>query len=120
MKKHPYICIASSIALLALGFSVGGCATGTGQSMTTSSTKYPPTDPAAIKVYQTQLPTTPYDEIGRVSVDKYNMIGIASTGDQMEAELRQKAAAIGGDAIVAVTQDFASMSGVVVKFKTTP
>jgi hypothetical protein len=118
MKKLPRFCIATCLALLALGTFLGGCATGTGELTSTSSTKYAPTDPAAIKIYQTQLPTAPYDEIGRVSVDKYNIVGIGSTNEQMMTELRRKAADMGGDAIVSITQDFASMSGVVVKFTT--
>jgi hypothetical protein len=117
MKKHPQFCTALCLALLALGTFLGGCATGMGESTSTSSTKYAPTDQAAIKIFQTQLPTAPYEEIGRVSVDKYNIVGIGATNDQMMTELRRKAAGMGGDAIVSITQDFASMSGVVVKFK---
>jgi hypothetical protein len=64
-----------------------------------------------------EKPNVPYEEIGRVSVDKYNNLSLPRSSDEMNAAMKQQAASIGGNAIIDVTEDFASMSGVVVAFK---
>lgn len=90
-----------------------GCATE--RVMTTTSKQFPPTNSDAVKIYLTANPNTPFEEIGRVSVDKYSMMGTSRSGDEIYKNLREKAASIGGDAIINITEDFASMSGVVIK-----
>lgn len=101
-----------SVLALALLFMMG-CATE--RVMTTTSKQFPPTNPDTVKIYLTDKPTTPYEEIGRVSVDKYSMLGTSRSGDVIYKNLCEKASSIGGDAIIKITEDFASMSGVVVK-----
>jgi hypothetical protein len=93
---------------------MASCAT---ESVMTTGAKYPPTNPAIVKIYQSEKPTVAYEEIGRGSVEKYNNLGITRSGDDINKALREKASAIGGDAIISVSEDFASTSGVVVKFK---
>ena len=102
------------MSLLALAFLMIGCATE--RVMTTTSKQLPPSNPDAVKMFLTDKPTTPFEEIGRVSVDKYSMFATSRSGDEIQKNLREKAASIGGDAIINITEDFASMSGVVIKF----
>ena len=103
-----------TISVLALALLLMmGCATE--RVMTTTSKQFPPTNPDAVKIYLTANPNTPFEEIGRVSVDKYSMMGTSRSGDVIYKNLREKAASIGGDAIINITEDFASMSGVVIK-----
>ena len=63
-----------------------------------------------------QQPREPYKELGRVSVDKYSALGMSRSGDEIHRLMKEKAASIGGDAIINVTEDFASVSGVVIVF----
>lgn len=116
MKKSPYLGIVTSL-LFALAFTLGGCAT---ESVMSTGPKFTPTNPDSVKIYLTTPPTAKYDELGRVSVDKYNNLAIERTGDQVSQLLREKAAAIGGDAVISVTEDFGGISGVVVKFTAAP
>lgn len=102
-----------TVPVLALVLLMLGCATE--RVMTTTSKQLPPTNPDAVKIYLTDKPTTPFEEIGRVSVDKYTMMGTSRSGDEIHKNLRKKAASIGGDAIINITEDFASMHGVVIK-----
>ena len=91
-----------------------GCAT---ERVMTMGTQYPATNPDKIKIYQTEKPTKKYEEIGRVSIDKYNNFAITRSGDEVYKMMREKAASIGGDAIIGITEDFASISGTVIKMK---
>jgi len=85
--------------------------------MTMGGKTYPPTSAADVKIYNTKTPTGDYEEIGRVSVDKYNNVAMSRSGDAINKLLREKAASIGGDAIIGITEDLGSMSGVVIKMK---
>ncbi len=99
-------------ALVAMCLSA--CAT---ERVMTTGKKYPPTAAATVKLYQTEKPSAAYEEIGRVSVDKYTVIGTSRSGEEVYSLLRDKAASIGGDAIIGISEDFASISGVVIKMK---
>ena len=93
---------------------LSGCAT---ERVMTTGASYPPTSPANVQLYQTQAPTKKYEEIGRVSIDKYNNLAISRSGDETYKLLRDKAASIGGDGVMNITEDFACVSGVVIKIK---
>ena len=95
-----------------------GCAT----TRSSASKKYPPTSPDSVRIFWgTEKPTQPFEEIGRVSVDKFNAIAVPRSGDEIQRLMKMEAGKIGGDAIVAIAEDFASMSGVVIKFtRSTP
>ena len=99
-------------ALIALFIS--GCAS---ERVMTMGQHYPPTSAASVKIYQTGQPSAPYEEIGRVSAEKYNNFAISRSGDEIYNALREKAASIGGDAIMAISEDFAGINGVVIKMK---
>jgi len=83
----------------------------------TTGTQYPASNPGKIVIYQTDKPKKYFSEIGRVSIDKFNNFGIPRSGDEVHKLLKEKAASIGGDAIIAISEDFGSISGVVVKIK---
>lgn len=91
-----------------------GCAT---ERVMNMGTRYPATDPDKIKTYQTDKPTQKYEEIGRVSINKYNNLAMTRAGDEIYKMMREKAASIGGDAIIGISEDFASISGTVIKMK---
>ncbi len=87
---------------------------------------YAPTDPAAVKIYQTGKPAMPYEEIGRISITKWNSsayipyVGLATgdrSGDEVTRLFREKAASLGGDAVINITEDIGGFSGVVIKLK---
>lgn len=104
------------VGMMALALLMMGCGMG-GRVMTTTSEQFTPTNPDAVKIYQTDKPTTPFKEIGRVSVAKYSnpVFPTPRSGDAMYKDLRKKAASIGGDAIINITEDMVTMSGVVIK-----
>lgn len=106
------------MAVLFCALLVMGCATA--RVMTTTNKKFAPSNPDMVKLFMTDKPTTPFEEIGRVSVDKYSNLAISRSGDEMYKKIREKAASIGGDAIINITEDFGSMNGVVIKFLTEP
>ena len=73
----------------------------------------------AVKIYWADKPTMPFQELGRVSVDKYHgMFAISTSRDAINKKLCEQAAAMGGNAIINVTEDFASVSGVAIKMST--
>jgi len=103
---------AMSVFILVL---IAGCTTST--AMRTSAGSYAATDPAKVRIFLSEKPTDKYTEIGKVTVDKYGVIGlVAASGDKINQLLRANAAKIGGDAIINISEDFASVSGVVIVF----
>ncbi len=72
---------------------------------------------ADVKMYLADPPKEPYTEVGRVDAGKYNLVGISRSRDAVNAELRKKAADLGADAVINITEDFASVSGVAVKLR---
>jgi hypothetical protein len=95
-------------------FSLIGCAT---ERLMTTGQKFPATSVGKVAIYHIKAPKNHYQEIGRISIDKYNNFAISRSGSEIEKLMKEKAASIGGDAIISVTEDFASISGVVIKMK---
>jgi hypothetical protein len=91
-----------------------GCAT---ERVMTTGQQFPATSAGKVAIYHTKAPRSHYQEIGRVSIDKYNNFAISRSGSEIENLMKEKAASIGGDAIISVTEDFASISGVVIKIR---
>jgi hypothetical protein len=73
--------------------------------------------PADIKLFFAEKPTESFRELGRVSVSKYGTFGRERKREVIDEELKSKAAELGGDAVINITEDFASVSGVVVAFQ---
>lgn len=88
----------------------------TASVMKTTEETYPPTNPSDVKIFLSEKPTQPYKEIGRVRVDKYTNMAISKSGETIQKEIKEQAASIGGQAIINVTEDFASTAGVVIVF----
>jgi len=78
-----------------------------------------PANPEAVKIYWAEKPAMPFQELGRVSVDKFHgPFAITTSRDAINKKLCEQAAAMGGNAIINVTEDFASVSGVAIKMST--
>ena len=115
MKKiiRTNLLVLTSFSLaIALFGSMPGCAT---ERVMTTGKQHAATNPENVVVYHTEKPTNPYEEVGSVSVDKYNNFAISRSGSEIDKLLKEKAADIGGNAIISVTEDFGSVSGVVIK-----
>ncbi len=65
-------------------------------------------------LFLTEKPTGSYKELERVSAGKYNFAGITRKRTVIDEELRKKAKELGGNAVINITEDFASVSGVAV------
>jgi hypothetical protein len=121
--KHKRRCMMKKALLLGLlTLASAGCTTPT--VMVTGKT-YPATKAEDVKIYQADKPTVPYEEIGRVSVTKWNssayvpFVGLATgnrSGTDVSNLLKEKAAALGGDAVIGISEDLGGFSGVVIKF----
>lgn len=70
-----------------------------------------------IKLYFSEKPTQPFKEVGRVSAGKFSTFGRSRKREAIDKELREKAAKLGADAVIDITEDFASVSGVAIEFK---
>jgi len=70
-----------------------------------------------VKLFFADKPTEPFRELGRVSSGKFGTLGKSRKREAIDDELKKKAAEMGGDAVINITEDFASVSGVVVAFK---
>ncbi len=81
-----------------------------------SSKQLPPTNPDEVTIYLAdKKPPFPYETIGRVSADRHSVVGLDRPRDEIYKDLREKAASIGGDAVINITEFSGSLSGVVVK-----
>jgi hypothetical protein len=73
--------------------------------------------PADIKLFFVDKPAEPFRELGRVSASKFGTLGRSRKREVIDEELKSKAVELGGDAVINITEDFASVSGVVVAFQ---
>jgi hypothetical protein len=74
-------------------------------------------NPSDIKLFFGDKPTEPFRELGRVSSGKFGALGRSRKREAIDDELKKKAAELGGDAVINITEDFASVSGVVIAFQ---
>ena len=72
---------------------------------------------AEVKLFFTEKPDGAFRELGRVSAGKYGTLGRSRKREQIDDELKTKALGLGGDAVINITEDFASVSGVVIAFQ---
>ena len=72
---------------------------------------------ADVKLFFTEKPDGAFRELGRVSAGKYGTLGRSRKREQIDDELKTKALGLGGDAVINITEDFASVSGVVIAFQ---
>lgn len=109
-RLHTWVIYGLCAAFLG---SLIGCATE--QVTVTTGKHYSVTNPNLVVIYQTNKPKKPYQEIGTVSVSKHNNIAIARSGAEIDRLIKEKAASVGGNAVLLVSEDFASVSGVVIR-----
>ncbi len=88
----------------------------TSSILSTSSTKYEATNPNEISIFLSKKPTKEYEEIGKVGVEKYSNIAMKRSEAKIQKALKEKASSIGGHAIINITEDFASISGIVIRY----
>jgi hypothetical protein len=86
-----------------------GSASKIGEGSSSSSAK-----DSTVRLFLTEKPTRPYKELDRVSAEKYNFVGLTRKRPVIDEELRKKAKELGGNAVINITEDFASVSGVAV------
>ena len=70
-----------------------------------------------VKLFFVEKPTQPFKELGRISVGKYGTLGRSKKREAIDEDLKNQAIGLGGDAVINITEDFASISGVVVRFE---
>ncbi|QQR75730.1 MAG: hypothetical protein IPJ17_09210 [Holophagales bacterium] len=73
-----------------------------------------PHRPGEVTLYFTDRPAGHYRELGRVSAQKYNLVGISRKRGEIDADLKKEAAKLGANAVINITEDFAGVSGVAV------
>ena len=93
---------------------LAGCATE--RIMKTTDETFPAKSSSNVKLYLSEKPSQTFTTIGSVSVDKFTMLGMSRSGDEINNLLKVNAASIGGDALIDIKEDFGSVSGVVVVF----
>jgi hypothetical protein len=103
-----------NIITIILFLSLVGCAT---ERVMITGRQFAATKPEKVVIYHTKSPKSHYQEIGRVSIDKYDNFAISRSGSEIDRLMREKAASVGGDAIISVSEDFGSISGVVIRTK---
>lgn len=87
----------------------------TASILKTSTQSYAKTNPTDIEVFMSKKPTRKYTEIGTVTSSKN--VGIFSrTQEKTYKELKEKAASIGGHAIINLTEDISQVKGVVIRY----
>jgi hypothetical protein len=85
----------------------------------TTAEKYPPTNPSEVELFINNKPTKKYKEIGTVSVRTVNSYGIVATTRSAEKAndmMREKAASIGGHAVINYKEEEQQIKGVVIRY----
>lgn len=72
---------------------------------------------ADVKLFFIEKPTQTFKELGRISANKYGTLGRSKKREAIDEDLKTQAIGLGGDAVINITEDFASISGVVVRFE---
>ena len=81
----------------------------------TTSETYTKTNPADIEVFISKKPSKKYIEIGTVASSKHKG-GFSRKQSKIYNDLKEKAASIGGHAIINLTEDIAQIKGVVIRY----
>ena len=123
LKKITAIAIASGLAI-----SLASCAgdidnmkQGYSVDMT-SAQKYKPTNPSDVKlVYKddqsAKIPCDKYDQIGQINTQTSGAAGFAKSLSQINQDLKNGAAAQGGDAVINIDKSMFEYSGYIIKCK---
>ncbi|WP_430408808.1 hypothetical protein [Kordia sp.] len=85
----------------------------------TTTEKYQPTNPSNVELFITNKPTKKYKEIGTVSVRTVNSYGVIATTRSAEKAnnmMREKAASIGGHAVINYKEEEQQIKGIVIRY----
>jgi hypothetical protein len=99
--------------------SCGALSSSSGISKTTTEV-YEPTQASSIEIFTSTKPTKPYIEIGIVSVLRVKSVvmPISKPAKKIMQEMKEKAASIGGDAIINYRESGeTNMTGTIIKYK---
>ena len=112
-------------AIAGAAIALTGCNTtdmtatiGNGNGVTTSKVHHQATSAEKVKVYysKSEIPKH-YQVIGRVSAQNYNIVGMTISQDNIIAELKKQAAALGAKGIVHVTSGLAQTTAEAILLK---
>lgn len=112
--------IVYRLAIIFIGFTLASCAhvSFTEQPKDPSTKKTLVKNPLTVTCYPNGTqPTTPYKIIGKESVAEYNAFGIKRQQAVVRDNLRQLAAAIGGDGIINIKQEGKFVVGTVILYR---
>jgi len=101
---------------------LSGCATsgmdilrGGGTVMKTSAMKLPPLSPQEVKLYYNEADVPKqYTVIGHVNVSNENSLATRRSKRDIDQELRNQAAAIGGNGVICIKNEFEQVVGEVI------
>lgn len=122
-------------SILYIGLSLSGCTSNSHTSNVTKTSKSSISvkkqpqvsattlkkNPLSVKLFTGKLkPEKPYVVIGKETVSKYNTVGIKRQEANIRDTMRHYAATLGGDAVINITHDANSISGIVIAYKNKP
>lgn len=85
-----------------------------------TSTSYSPTDPSEVELFINNKPERDYIEIGTVSVrtiNSYMVVATSRSPEKANAMMREKAASIGGHAVINYREEDQQIKGTVIRYK---
>ena len=103
--------------LLALSPMYQSCKSASSSVVSLTNEKYAPTNPDDIQIFASKQPEKDFIELAKISTDRYKGVMGKNSDETINSRLREKASKIGGHAIINLTEDFASVSGVVIRYK---
>ncbi|MEK6730748.1 MAG: hypothetical protein AABY34_00995 [Pseudomonadota bacterium] len=107
--------------VITMSIALSGCASSPGLlSQTTihqtGKKKYPPTEPISIALSKEKNIKTPHRIIGTIQVSNYNLVGVKRQLVSINDLMQQKAASMGGNAVIAIQQTDKKTMGEVIRF----
>lgn len=84
-------------------------------SVKTSTKNYASTNAKDIQIFEAGKPKRDYEAIGKVSVDETTFF-VSRSLESKYSIMKEKAAAMGGNAIIDIKETMAAMTGVVVRY----
>lgn len=83
----------------------------------TSTKEYAQTDPAKVQIfYGDNKPARRYTVIGNLTVTTDNFIGANRNEADIVKDVKEKAASIGGDAVINATRGMTTINGTVIRY----
>jgi hypothetical protein len=83
----------------------------------TTTPKVSPRDPLNVSLLTKEKPARPYTVLGKTTISKFNVAGIKRQEAIMRDIMRQRAAALNGDAVIDVKNNDKEISATVIAYK---